>query len=84
MNSPKDNKQPYQTKDRCIRRDIHDIDVDVETGHLRIMKNMNYYLWSPRQGYVMKRRIARTYEGMSGYLNAVVSSRLRGFFEIIF
>ena len=78
MNSPKNNKQPYQTKDRCIRRDIHDIDVDIETGHLRIMKNMNYYLWSPRQGYVMKRRIARTYEGMSGYLNAVVSSRLRG------
>ena len=75
--TPLDNKNPYQTKDRCVRRDIHDIDVDANNGNLRIMKNMNYYVWSPDSGYILKKRISRTWERMSGYVNAIVTSKLR-------
>lgn len=83
--TPKLNKkQPYQTKDRCIRRDIHDIDVDAETGNLRILKNLNYYVWSNRNGYILKKRIARTWEGTNGYINAIVTSKLRRLSSLFF
>ena len=62
---------------RCIRKGINDVDVELD-GTLLIMKNTHFFVWKPGYGYVAKRRISRRFPGISGFMNALVSSPKTG------